>query len=58
MRKLSLVNLILCGALGMTGAAVGFIAPEKWHTVHSLAIFGTVITGIGSLIVYKEKSNE
>jgi len=54
MRLLSLVNLVLCGALGITGATVGFIAPENWHTIHSLAITGCIVAGAGSLIIYKE----
>ena len=52
MRLLSLVNLVLCGALGITGATVGFIAPEKWSDMHSLAITGCIVAGIGSLISY------
>jgi hypothetical protein len=52
MRLLSLVNSFLCGALLIIGAAVGFMAPENWHTIHSLAIFGCIVAGTGSLISY------
>ena len=52
MKLLSLVNSFLCGALLIIGAAVGFMAPENWHTIHSLAIFGCIVAGTGSLISY------
>ena len=52
MKLLSLVNSFLCGALLITGATAGFIAPENWHTIHSLAITGCIVAGIGSLISY------
>jgi hypothetical protein len=54
MRLISLVNSFLCGALLITGATAGFIAPENWHTIHSLAITGCIVAGAGSLIIYKE----
>jgi hypothetical protein len=52
MKLLSLVNSFLCGALLIIGAAVGVMAPEKWSDMHSLAITGCIVAGIGSLISY------
>ena len=52
MRRLSLINTFLCGALLIIGAAVGVMAPEKWSDMHSLAITGCIVAGIGSLISY------